>query len=342
MSISSLRGDVPPSSGGAGSDVDQMGGVSDDAGELAERRGLAEKSKASLRYGTKNTQYKSLATIVPTTSVPSFVPPSASRHQFKKKEDVRLSDLPQHLQHNFDAIFSPRLREYLGSSQTPWDVPTKTTINDLWKKVFPSVPLLEDAHLYHIVSKLIDDRVSSWRNKFAKGAVDYLTKSIFPQLPDNTKEQRALWCAWAISGSDRQQPFYYLIYEDAEDAEEGSSSGPITKGIFQSSIISAVLGLHVSGISQIAPALRSENKPIGALVLTVQAVKRDFSKDNWGDTVRRHEGKEQKQWEKITEAAARTSKQKRETISAMVPQATAASSESDFELADDDEDIVEG
>jgi hypothetical protein len=56
MSISSLRGDVPPSSGGAGSDVDQMGGVSDDAGELAERRGLAEKSKASLRYGTKNTQ----------------------------------------------------------------------------------------------------------------------------------------------------------------------------------------------------------------------------------------------------------------------------------------------
>jgi hypothetical protein len=75
--------------------------------------------------------------------------------------------------------------------------------------------------------------------------------------------------------------------------------------------------------------------------------------------VRRHEGKEQKvkttsslvkvvlklkdkQWEKIMEAAARTSKQKRETISAMVPQATAASSESDFELADDDEDIVEG
>ncbi|EDR01212.1 uncharacterized protein LACBIDRAFT_312310 [Laccaria bicolor S238N-H82] len=212
-------------------------------------------------------QYKSLATIVPTTSVPSFVPPSPSRHQFdKKKEDIRLSDLPQHLQRNFDGVFSPRLREYLGFSQTPWDVPTKTSINDLWKQAFPSVPLLEDAHLYHIVSKLIDDRVSLWRTKFAKGALDYLSKSIFPQLPDNTKEQRALWCAWAISGSDRQQPFYYLVYEDAE---EGSSSSPVTRGIFQSSIISAVLGLHVSGISQIAPALRSENKPISALVLTI-------------------------------------------------------------------------
>ncbi|EDR01211.1 uncharacterized protein LACBIDRAFT_312309 [Laccaria bicolor S238N-H82] len=56
MSISSLHGDVPPSSGGEGSDVDQMGGVSDDAGELAEHRGLAEKLKATLRHGTKNTQ----------------------------------------------------------------------------------------------------------------------------------------------------------------------------------------------------------------------------------------------------------------------------------------------
>lgn len=56
MLISSLRGDVPPNSGGEGSDVDQIGTVSDDAGELAECRGLAEKPKASLRYGMKNTQ----------------------------------------------------------------------------------------------------------------------------------------------------------------------------------------------------------------------------------------------------------------------------------------------
>ena len=75
--------------------------------------------------------------------------------------------------------------------------------------------------------------------------------------------------------------------------------------------------------------------------------------------MQRHEGKEvkvkttsslvkvvlklkDKQWEKIVEAAARSSKKKQETISAMVPQATVSSSESDFELADDDEDILEG
>lgn len=48
-----------------------------------------------------------------------------------------------------------------------------------------------------------------------------------------------------------------------------------------------------------------------------------------------------KQWEKIAEAAARTSKTKKETVAAMVPRATTSSSESDFELADDDEDILE-
>jgi hypothetical protein len=68
--------------------------------------------------------------------------------------------------------------------------------------------------------------VSSWRNKFAKGAVDYLSKVLFPQLPENTKEHRAVWCTWAISGSDRQQPYYYLAYEDAE---EGSGGDPVTK-----------------------------------------------------------------------------------------------------------------
>jgi hypothetical protein len=61
MSISSL--DVPPNSGGEGSDVDQMGGVSDDAGELAERRGLAEKSKALLRYGMKSTKVSCVSSV---------------------------------------------------------------------------------------------------------------------------------------------------------------------------------------------------------------------------------------------------------------------------------------
>ncbi|KIJ98059.1 hypothetical protein K443DRAFT_628960, partial [Laccaria amethystina LaAM-08-1] len=215
------------------------------------------------------TQVKPLAKIVPTTSVPTFVSPMpGSRRQFKRKEDVGLSDLPRDLQHDFDIVFSPQLREYLGYSETPWDPPTKTAIVDLWKQAFPTVPLQDDGFLYHVVTKLIDDRVSSWRNKFAKGAIDYLSKVLFPQLPENTKEHRAVWCTWAISGSDRQQPYYYLAYEDAEEG----SGNPATKGIFQSAIISAVLGLHFSSISQITPTLCSTNKPIGALVLTIQAV----------------------------------------------------------------------
>ena len=44
------------------------------------------------------------------------------------------------------------------------------------------------------------------------------------------------------------------------------------QGIFQSTLIATVLGTHISSISAINPELRSSNKPIGALVLSIQAV----------------------------------------------------------------------
>jgi hypothetical protein len=48
-----------------------------------------------------------------------------------------------------------------------------------------------------------------------------------------------------------------------------------------------------------------------------------------------------KQWEKIIRAAVSSSKQKRTTISAPPPLAAASESESDFELVDHDEDLLE-
>ncbi|EDR00450.1 uncharacterized protein LACBIDRAFT_334104 [Laccaria bicolor S238N-H82] len=62
MLTSGLRGDVPPSSGGEGSEADQVGVVGDDAVQVLS---------------------KDRSHLVPTTSFPSsFVPPSSSRHQF--------------------------------------------------------------------------------------------------------------------------------------------------------------------------------------------------------------------------------------------------------------------
>jgi hypothetical protein len=46
----------------------------------------------------------------------------------------------------------------------------------------------------------------------------------------------------------------------------------LVQGIFQSTLIATVLGTHISSISAINPELRSSNKPVGALVLSIQAV----------------------------------------------------------------------
>lgn len=108
----------------------------------------------------------------------------------------------------------------------------------------------------------------------------------FPLLPDNSKDARGEWCTWAISRTDFDQPFYYREYEEKEGKIKSSVSTfppcvnkftyshcAIVKGIFQLPLIASILGTHLSSISAINPLLRSEKKPIGALVHSIQAVR---------------------------------------------------------------------
>ena len=86
-------------------------------------------------------QFHALARIVPTTSVPTFVKPSTSSHAaashvWRKKGDIRLSDLPHHLQVNFADKFTPHLYELFGTLSA-WEQPTENDIGRLWKKIFP-------------------------------------------------------------------------------------------------------------------------------------------------------------------------------------------------------------
>ena len=106
--------------------------------------------------------------------------------------------------------------------------------------------------------------------------------------------------------------------------------------------IKRAIGFYISGEEVKAP------QPLG-----------DFSRDNWGDAIRRREGKEQKikttssivkvvlklsdkQWEKILRAVIASSKQRQATTPVPPLLAVASESELDFELVNDDENLLEG
>ncbi|KJA18818.1 hypothetical protein HYPSUDRAFT_117519, partial [Hypholoma sublateritium FD-334 SS-4] len=210
-------------------------------------------------------QVRSLAKVVPTTSVGTFIHPSTSLNVSNarlKKEQIRLSHLPTHLQAAFDTIFVPRAREVFGYSM-PWGTPDLDELKQVWINTFPD----EDASSFNVIAqKLIEDRLHMWRNKFATSALTYLNAHVFPLLENNSTASRAELCTWLLSGEEHTRPFYFRVYEELDDEPDANG---ISKGLFQSPIISAILGIHFASISGIPVAQRSMKKPTGALVLTI-------------------------------------------------------------------------
>ncbi|KAF8219553.1 hypothetical protein L208DRAFT_1339243, partial [Tricholoma matsutake] len=212
-------------------------------------------------------QIKLMAKIIPTTSVVGFIP-SSSRSCSRgplKKDKVQLSHLPLEIQQNYQTIFTPWLWEMFGGTQ-PWESPSEDNIHKLWSQIFDNGPALSQK-MEFIVFKLVDDHLVEWQNKFASTALTYLKGHVFSSLPKNTKEARSIYAKWLVTGKDHERPFYYRVFED------GNGDVASTKaGLFQSSLIAAMLGSHFSGISQISAGACSKECPIAALVLSIQAV----------------------------------------------------------------------
>ncbi|KAF8953136.1 hypothetical protein BDZ97DRAFT_1929984 [Flammula alnicola] len=273
---------------------------------------------------------------------------------------------------SFDNVFIPRAREVFGYT-APWATPDIDDLTSSWSDSF----LSEDASSFDIIlQKLVEDRLHVWRNKFASAALTYLQNHVFRLLESNSTDSRAELCTWLLSGEEHTRPFYFCIYEepDEEDLAAGEEVKVKALGLFQSAIVSAVLGTHIAGISAIPAAQRSKRRPVGALVLTIQAIKRalamwttgekleqqrpynDFSKTNWGDTTVVREGKvvpiltttnlvdivqklKDKQWDKILDAASQAAKTKKANIFPVVDDMAACMTKPIFELVDDDSDL---
>jgi hypothetical protein len=163
----------------------------------------------------------------------------------------------------------------------PWAAPSEDAIKDIWTEVFPEEdPLDYTTPLGSIVQKLVSqlarrqsghiltitqivDRLSSWRHNLGYTGLVALNSKVFPALPedDNITRVRSEWCRWAVSRTKGDHPFYFADVLEDEDGNllsqlvclidfrkvpELTHAPPSLKGIFQSKLVSAILGSHIN------------------------------------------------------------------------------------------------
>ncbi|KAJ6484567.1 hypothetical protein DFH09DRAFT_1378013 [Mycena vulgaris] len=294
-----------------------------------------------------------------------------------KKATITLSDLPEDVRGKFKSAFTPPLLEYVGCLEA-WTDPTADQVVAIWNGVFPRYALdvdnCADDHLVLVIVKLAQGKIDNWRHKFAVAAIASVNFLFAAQEKTGDVAQIAQDVEFYLEGTDRSRVFYYREY--AED-----DAGKATyKGIFQSYLCSRVFAVHCLatavdgelGPLGFDPALPS-TRPIGAITLGTQAIKRtlnyyktgelvipsgtlgNFSKTNWGDHFDFAEGVktsvhstsgltalvtklEAKQWKKIIAPAQEASTARDEAPADGLINVDADPVDNDFDVIDDDSD----
>ncbi|KAF8266446.1 hypothetical protein EI94DRAFT_1732997 [Lactarius quietus] len=172
-------------------------------------------------------------------------------------------------------------------------MPNNNHLKQVWATVFTKeAPLDFDTPLGLMVHKLIVDHLSSWRHNIGSVGLLALQFKVFSTLQgSDVVKARSEWCTWAVSCTEGDHPFYFAsIIEDSDGNVQSQS------GIFQSKLISAILGTYINGIMPLHLNIKTD-RPVSALVMAVQSVRiyvfffcvattrlfSDFSKANWGD-----------------------------------------------------------
>ncbi|KAF8258508.1 hypothetical protein EI94DRAFT_1621774 [Lactarius quietus] len=212
---------------------------------------------------------RTYATIIPTTSVPTFSPPTVNHPRVKER--IRIGHLPTHLATRFDAIFSPHLRMIFGKTHL-WEMPNDKHLKQVWATVFTEeAPLDFDTPLGLMVHKLIVDRLSSWRHNIGSAGLLALQSKVFSTLQgSDVVKARSKWCTWAVSRTEGDHPFYFASI--VEDSDAVGHNFTLLQGIFQSKLISAILGTYINGIMPLRLNIKTD-RPVGALVMAIQSVR---------------------------------------------------------------------
>ncbi|KAH6901584.1 hypothetical protein BKA70DRAFT_1196875 [Coprinopsis sp. MPI-PUGE-AT-0042] len=304
-------------------DHDIVAGISDnEEGDALEKQTVATAPRARLIARVQNAasivEISKTASVVKTTSVEEFLPPSQAAAVVTSLKRIRFRDMPKELAASFNKIFIPLVYQLIACGSDPWYQPTDRDLEGLWAIASPDDVLYQDVEIRKIVSKLLltpihdadtRDAITSWRNKIGAHAIKCLETAVFAALPSGSGneliETRQVYALWALQGGDRERNYYYREIDDGVDlggnSSEESPQAPKKKGIFQSKLIASTLGVYFNSIAKLPSKNVSNNFPSAALVLAMQAVKRalmryrtgvsvapsgslsHFSKSNWGD-----------------------------------------------------------
>ncbi|KAF5362641.1 hypothetical protein D9758_009557 [Tetrapyrgos nigripes] len=237
--------------------------------------------------------------VVPTTSVEGLVTPA------RKRKEIRLADLKPVVKTAFSDTFMPIVVEHTGCL-TAWTGPDAKDLAELWASVMPKPLHNQFAELNKdkTIQTLVDQQLSNWRNAFAKAALAALDE-VFKAPDLQTAEQRKVYVADQLEGDFKSRSFYYLNVKK-------KNGKTYYGGPFQSYLIARTLSEHLKSIKGIAEEDRLGMRPVGAVVLSIQAVQRAltfhetgvkiipkgqdgfFSKQVWGDHEVTVEGKKVK------------------------------------------------
>lgn len=141
------------------------------------------------------------------------------------------------------------------------------------------------------------DRLTSHRNALAEAGIESLEK-LFQAERLYSPEDRAVYTNWAIGTEHASRPFYYEQYIDTRENDEGDAEEletPIKtvcflcalndavfdliylEGFGRGVLLSSTLAKHFTLTSGAHPDyVNNKKKPIGAVVLAMQAVRRVY------------------------------------------------------------------
>ncbi|KAF8875842.1 hypothetical protein BD779DRAFT_1475902 [Infundibulicybe gibba] len=236
-----------------------------------------------------SSKYQSLIQIIPRHQ---SRPPTQKQARAGAKKWT-LAHLPENTSDLFADQLTPLAREMAGRLE-PWAALSVANVQSLVDCVFGGGE--------YTVTKgnawcgLVTYRLGNWRNGFASAACDAVQALINDN--DNTlstPDDIAYYINWSLKVEGQTAPFHWRNWGE----------GKVKKGLFQTPlIIRTFADAHVSGLEDPSMAATASEKPIGALLLSVQAVEhalgfwtsgafvadtspsQHFSADNWGDTVK--------------------------------------------------------
>ncbi|KAJ3492461.1 hypothetical protein NLJ89_g11232 [Agrocybe chaxingu] len=182
-----------------------------------------------------------------------------------------LQHLPPGTSRDFQSVLLPIVRKYTGT-MNPWDTPSNAELQTLVDEVYGTskYTVLSES----VWERLIHYRLYGWRNGFVAAAADTLEAFIdnYRSSSFQTPEAIAEWVADMLEEHDlapgsakskKTSPYQWREW----------NAGTKKKGFLRNYLIMETFAVaHLSNIPAYESFLIDDRKPIGALILSMQAV----------------------------------------------------------------------